>query len=277
MTPRESTIALPPRPEQWRHAIQAHPDWLWRGEKLWHRAAEIAHVPDRRVTKFQSGFVAHIYADQNRSSAVRRALGSLLESLGAGAVAVNIGAGGTRFDRVLNLEISDGPNVDIVGHGSELPFKDNTVDLVIAQEVLEHVADFIELVREIHRVLKPGGAFFCQVPFQIGFHPGPSDYWRFTRQGLEHLFSEPRWQRQELTISLGHGSGFYRIAVEFFAVTVSCVSQPLYRPAKGAAAVLLYPLKWFDLLTSRSAERDRIPGGYFCIARKLAGENGAMR
>ena len=69
-------------------------------------------------------------------------------------------------------------------------------------------------------------------------------------------------------ISLGHGSGFFRIAVEFVAVTASCVSQRLYIPAKALAAMLLYPLKAFDVLTRYSAESDRIPGGYYCVVRR---------
>jgi hypothetical protein len=73
---------------------------------------------------------------------------------------------------------------------------------------------------------------------------------------------------EEVGISLGHGSGFFRIAVEFFAVTASCVSQRLYIPVKALAALVLYPLKTFDMITKHSAESDRIPGGYFCVARR---------
>jgi SAM-dependent methyltransferase len=257
-----------PRGALWHRSIKNHPDWIWRGDKLWHRAAVQIEPRCQNVSKVQSGFVANIYADQNRSKAVKTALQGLLDELNAETVAVNLGAGKTRYAGVVNLEISDGSNVDIVGHGADLPFKDDSVDLVIAQEVLEHVGDFTELVDEICRVLKPGGAFFCQVPFQIGFHPGPKDYWRFTLQGLEHLFSPPRWTREDLRITLGHGSGFYRIAVEFMAVNASCLTQRLYRPVKAAAALLFYPFKWFDFLTPFSAEKDRIPGGYLCIARK---------
>jgi SAM-dependent methyltransferase len=257
-------------PAAWHQAVKDHSDWVWRGDKLWHREA----IDDARdtgsVSSLQLGFVANIYADQNRAKSVRTSLERLLSALEPSQVAVNIGAGYTRYDGVVNLEISDGPNVDIVGRGAALPFADNSVDLVITQEVLEHVGDFHELVDEIHRVLKPGGAFFCQVPFQIGFHPGPMDYWRFTVQGLEHLFSPPRWEREDLQITLGHGSGFYRIAVEFMAVTASCISQRLYKPMKGATALLFYPFKWFDLLTPHSQEKDRIPGGYLCVARKLS-------
>lgn len=255
--------------DAWRSSVDLGDDWGWRDGKLWHRFATIAQrAPTAASSRLQSIFVGLVYADQNRSKAVRTVLGDALRSLEANSVALNIGAGGTALPGVVNLEIADGPNIQIIGHGSSLPFRSGTVDLVIAQEVLEHVDDFLGLVREIHRVLRPDGRFVCQVPFQIGFHPGPQDYWRFTRQGLEYLFRAPAWEIVVLRRSLGHGSGFYRIAVEFLAVTFGCVVSRLYKPAKAASAILLYPLKWFDLLTDLSAEADRIPGGYICVARK---------
>lgn len=256
------------RPSAWRQHVVTGLDWEWRGDKLWHRAAS-PRARTANPTGWAARFVGHVYADQNHARVVRRTLQGLLGSLPPGAVALNIGAGKTDYPGMTNLEICDGPAVDIIGHGSTLPFRDATVDLAIAQEVLEHVPEYPALVSEIHRILKPGGVFYCQVPFQIGFHPGPADYWRFSRQAMELLFSAPRWSRESLQITLGHGSGFYRIAVEFWAVTFSCLSQRLYRPAKAAAAVLCYPFKWFDLLTPFSQEKDRIPGGYLCVARKL--------
>jgi SAM-dependent methyltransferase len=253
----------------WRSAVEEGAEWQWQSSKLWHKEALRSKMEPRAISRLQSSFVGSIYADQNRSAVVNRVLSNVLQTVAPDGVAVNIGAGSTRLPRVINLELADAPNIDIIGCGARLPFRSNSVDLVIAQEVLEHVADFLNLVNEIHRVLKPGGVFFCQVPFQIGFHPGPSDYWRFSRQALEHVFSAPHWAREELRITLGHGSGFYRIAVEFVAVTISCFTQKLYRPAKALSALALYPFKWFDLLTPMSAEKDRIAGGYLCVARKV--------
>jgi SAM-dependent methyltransferase len=41
--------------------------------------------------------------------------------------------------------------------GGRLPFDDNTFDLIISEQVLEHVMDQIGLLRELHRVMRPGG------------------------------------------------------------------------------------------------------------------------
>jgi len=45
-----------------------------------------------------------------------------------------------------------------------LPFGDNSFDLVLASHILEHVEKYEQVVRELHRVLKPGGILVVKVP-----------------------------------------------------------------------------------------------------------------
>lgn len=47
----------------------------------------------------------------------------------------------------------------------QMPFESNTFDIVLCNHVLEHVQDDIKAMREIYRVLKPGGFSIMQVPF----------------------------------------------------------------------------------------------------------------
>ncbi|TSC72509.1 MAG: methyltransferase family protein [Parcubacteria group bacterium Gr01-1014_70] len=85
---------------------------------------------------------------------------------------------------------ADYPDVSILS----LPYADNSFDVVIADQILEHVeGDPQEAVDEIHRVLKPGGIAIITSVFMYPAHWGPKDMWRFSPDGLRYLcrnFSE---------------------------------------------------------------------------------------
>ena len=50
------------------------------------------------------------------------------------------------------------------GSAYKIPFPDNFFDLVICSEVLEHLHEYNDAVKEMHRVLKPGGKLYASVP-----------------------------------------------------------------------------------------------------------------
>lgn len=57
------------------------------------------------------------------------------------------------------------PNLDFgVANALDLPYEDNSFDVVITFETIEHVDDGDKFLREMHRVLKPGGVFICSTP-----------------------------------------------------------------------------------------------------------------
>ena len=161
-----------------------------------------------------------------------------------------------------------GPFIDCVASAENLPFPAVQLDLVVTQETLEHVADPFKAMSEIERVLKKGGELYCQLPFVIGFHPGPYDYWRFTVQGVRQLVERSGLRVTHQEISVGGASGYYRISVEFWSILFSLGRPPVYKALKALCALILYPIKWLDPLFDRSPERARIPGGYVVIARK---------
>lgn len=95
-------------------------------------------------------------------------------------------------DEYLGLEIDSpksraNPAVDKLYDGKTIPFADAYFDSVIATQVLEHVFEPAAWLREIHRVLKPGGRLLLTVPFVWDEHEPPYDYARYTSFGLAHL------------------------------------------------------------------------------------------
>lgn len=85
------------------------------------------------------------------------------------------------------IDIDPERRPDIVMDVQKMDFENNTFDIVITLEVLEHVPDPIKAMSEIHRVLKHGGNLYLSTPFILGIHDAPFDYYRFTRYGLLKL------------------------------------------------------------------------------------------
>lgn len=70
-------------------------------------------------------------------------------------------------------------------------------DVVICEQVLEHVIDPDAAVRNLCRLARPGGQILVTTPFLIRLHGSPNDYWRFTPLGLQILL-----ERQGLVVDI---------------------------------------------------------------------------
>lgn len=70
---------------------------------------------------------------------------------------------GLEFDLERTLEAGSNSPLVVNGAGEKLPYSDDSFDLILSHEVIEHVADDAEAIKEMVRVLKPGGrlALFC--------------------------------------------------------------------------------------------------------------------
>lgn len=68
-----------------------------------------------------------------------------------------------------------------------LPFPDQAFDTVVCLEVLEHLSEPHEALCEARRVLKSDGRMILSTPFLYPIHDAPTDYYRWTRHGLEML------------------------------------------------------------------------------------------
>lgn len=224
-------------------------------------------APER--PRWQRRFVRAIWATHNDSAEVRRALADVLASADPRALGLNVGSGETRIGPTFfAVDLARSAATDVVADARALPFAAGTFGVVVSQEMVEHVDDPFAVVREMARVLAHGGWIYLQAPFIIGYHPGPEDYWRFTRAGMRRLLTQADLGTIRVDRSVSAGTGFYRILVEFLAGSVARLVPGLYLPVKGLASLLCFPLKGLDPFLGGGAQADRIPGGYFAVGRK---------
>jgi len=89
----------------------------------------------------------------------------------------------------LGADIVKGANVDIilkdVYDWSQLP--DNEFDVVISGQTFEHVEFFWLTIKEMARILKPGGLMCIIAPSGGKEHRYPVDCWRFYPDGMQAL------------------------------------------------------------------------------------------
>ena len=88
-----------------------------------------------------------------------------LRPSGPGRV-LDVGCGSAKFPGAVGLDISPNAQADIV-HDLDVfpyPFDDDSFDQVLMQDVLEHVADPITVIEELHRICRPGGRIHLRTP-----------------------------------------------------------------------------------------------------------------
>jgi len=73
-----------------------------------------------------------------------------------------------RFRKLRNLDYTttdlNSPLADVKADICDLPFEDNTYDFILCNHVLEHIPDDTKAMKELYRILKPGGTAILQIP-----------------------------------------------------------------------------------------------------------------
>jgi 2-polyprenyl-3-methyl-5-hydroxy-6-metoxy-1,4-benzoquinol methylase len=109
------------------------------------------------------------------------------------------------FPDAVALDMPGNPHADLHGSVDAIPAEDASFDVVVCLQVLEHVPDPAAAVRELRRVVRPGGRVLLSTHGVYPFHPNPNDLWRWTHQGLERLFlTNAEWS--SVTVRPGAGT-----------------------------------------------------------------------
>jgi SAM-dependent methyltransferase len=176
-----------------------------------------------------------------------------------------IGGAGRIVSGYVNLDLLAVPGVDVAADAEHLPFPSSLFQRVECDAVLEHVRRPDQVMREIARVLAPGGYAHLVTPFCHPFHEYPRDYRRFTIDGLKQLADDGLE-----VVAEGWRTGPTATLLVFLQEYVK-----LWLPwrawrllAHGVLGWLLFPFRYLDLLFFRSPQAGRIGNHCYLWLRK---------
>jgi SAM-dependent methyltransferase len=142
---------------------------------------------------------------------------------------------------------------DLTWDGRKIPLADAAVDSVLLTEVLEHCPQPGEVLKEIARIMKPGGFLFLTVPFIWPIHTVPHDEYRYTPFALRRLLDEAGFPNAAIGATGG------RHAVLALTLGLWVRRRPLtsrrHVVTKALLSMLLWPLIWLLLELDRRPEQ----------------------
>ncbi|KOP83247.1 demethylmenaquinone methyltransferase [Cytobacillus solani] len=124
------------------------------------------------------------------------------------------------------------------GNAMELPFPDNTFDFVTIGFGLRNVPDYLQVLKEMHRVVKPGGLAVCletSQPTMIGYKQAYYFYFRFIMPMFGKIFAKSYKEYSWLQESARDFPGMKELARMFENAGFDQVS---YKPYTGGVAAV---------------------------------------
>jgi SAM-dependent methyltransferase len=214
-------------------------------------------------------------------------------ALPAGSLILDVGAGSCPYRRLFShceyraqdfselqpsqLRHGGYGSIDYVCDAAAIPVEDRTFDAILCTEMLEHVPDPLAVVRELSRILKPGGRLLLTAPLGSGIHQEPHHYYGgYTPYWYYHFLSKLDFERIDVRANGGSLKFFSQESLRFLSLSrpfksIGFISSLLWLPIWLILLPLLggvIPLAahWLD----RFDGEQRFTVGYHVIAYKKA-------
>lgn len=217
------------------------------------------------------------------NSSVERFITAAARQTPPGALVLDTGAGWGRFRplfahcRYVAQDLCtvgewNYSHISVLSDLHRLPFLDNTFDLLISTQVLEHVSDPAQAIAEMHRVLKPHGRLCLTLPQGWKEHQAPHDFFRFTRYGLAHLLQQAKFQSYEVQARGGYFWYAGHVLRELLFLDLFAPRHPLARllmmPIKVGLYVMISGIRILCYYLDRLDQQQLLTLGYQCTAEK---------
>ena len=191
---------------------------------------------------------------KRRINPLEYAIEAFVQSAGLeahGAVVLDAGAGEARFQKffsdhfyvALDSMVGDSDwnysGIHVCADLEAIPLPDQSVDVALNIQVLEHVPDPQSVLRELYRVLKPSGRLYLTAPQGWSEHQQPHDYYRFTQYALRSLLESVGFKE----IAIEPMGGYFH----YLGHRLTYLPKILFQNRGGMARLLLLPLELTSL------------------------------
>jgi SAM-dependent methyltransferase len=157
----------------------------------------------------------------------------------------------------------------VAGSVLEMPFPENSFDVAVSLDVIEHLDDDLAALRELRRTVAPGGALLVTVPAYQWLWSGHDEinhhHRRYTRRSLQRVAEQAGWQQVRTTYfnSLLLPVAILLRVLDRFSTKTTESSLDLWIPPEPLNWVLERPLALEAALIARGG---RIPAGLSLLA-----------
>lgn len=165
--------------------------------------------------------------------------------LAPGGLALDVGSESSPYRQLLEasrfqcrtLDIP-GSKADFIGTAENTQLPDESFDLLICTQVLEHCDNPWKVLSEMHRIVRPGGSLILSAPHVWFFHPHPADHWRFTQQGIVRLCEDNGFRVRTLLSQGGSLAAGAQVANFLAFGVLGRLGRPLYAAMNVTGAML---------------------------------------
>ena len=189
---------------------------------------------------------------------------------------VDIGCGDKPFYTILKNQVDeyigvDHPetlhkkdNIDVFADVYALPFEDNSFDTAILTQVIEHLEKPEKAIKEINRILKPGGLLFVSWPFLYPIHEAPRDFYRYTKYGMSYLAEKSGFK----IIDIKSSSGFWITIFGLLSIYLYGKHSFIYILMYPFLFILKYLCVILNSFDKNEESKDRWTWNYYGIFKK---------
>ena len=167
-----------------------------------------------------------------------------------------------RVGRYVGVDLEMNPKAEhTIDFDSKTTLPDNYADIVLSNQVLEHVDSPEGYLQEARRLLKPDGVMVLSTHGYWFYHPTPNDYWRWTSAGLKKTIEAAGFELIEF-------KGVMGLIASGLQLFQDGIANKLPGPVKSVWAFVMQTIiRGADKLNSQ-AQKDLDASLYIMVVRK---------